>query len=509
MPRTTLDAEPWLSGWTQQIGCDASENDEVDLFDDLTRMIGCAGADQAPLDRGGIAELWALIAASQRAGWRLTRGFPSGNAACFYNWFGPRLVLSPAALQGVPVRGVISSRLSRALDTLPDWFFQLRAAVADTLDQEFVMVFRQAAGAALVGRAAELFGKRPLYVHLETTQNEVTAWLGTCLRRTTRPSDPDSAHIYVSPPFAQCPPALDEIGCRDIPSHDRMLVAGCDTLHALYVRNHGNFHRLLRIRLAHESSPRPWLRVAIGCQTPASVHAELMDAGAVGWALPHPQPTLIADGQAHDVPSRWTRTPQWLADGHYLTHCTRRRAGPWPDQTEREYCDDLILRRDDANHSALAALRRIARTKRLIAGGTAVRGNTAVVSFTAVPLSELHALRVFRPHRGRWDFEPYGLCIEREALRRLGARPVSYVRDTGAQPSSDLPYHQKARSTTRGGSAIDWTVECEWRHHGDVCLDQIANEAICLFVPTSADAAELRPLVPWPVLILPRRASMR
>jgi hypothetical protein len=126
------------------------------------------------------------------------------------------------------------------------------------------------------------------------------------------------------------------------------------------------------------------------------------------------------------------------------------------------------------------------------------------VSFTAVPLEKLHTLRVFRPHRGRWDFEPYGICIDLDHLRRLGVRPVTYVDRPGGAPSVDAWLQQRARTVTTGGVVIDWSVEREWRHLGDLNLRTIPGHAICLFVPSAAEARALRRVAGWPVWDLPR-----
>ena len=166
--------------------------------------------------------------------------------------------------------------------------------------------------------------------------------------------------------------------------------------------------------------------------------------------------------------------------------------------------DRLILANDLADHSALATLRHIIETRKLIASATSVRGEVSVVSLTAVPLQELERLRVFRPHRGRWDFEPYGICIRRSALIAAGARAVGYATDEDWQelPEEDQPFFQLAKSTTRSGNELDWTVEQEWRHIGDVDLDSLDREDVWVFVPTSEEAERLRDVSPWPVITL-------
>jgi hypothetical protein len=188
-----------------------------------------------------------------------------------------------------------------------------------------------------------------------------------------------------------------------------------------------------------------------------------------------------------------------------LTHCTRRRPGPWPGEDEDQFLDDLILDRAGADHSALAALWRIVHSGRLIASGEFVRGETPVVSFTAVPLSQLQTLRTYRSHLGRWDFEPYGICIRRDWLQRCGARPVQYGDESlwETLPDADRPFFQKSDSHTASGKRIDWTVEREWRHVGDMELEAIPAEAALLFVPSESEARQLAAVSPWPIVVLP------
>ena len=194
----------------------------------------------------------------------------------------------------------------------------------------------------------------------------------------------------------------------------------------------------------------------------------------------------------------------------FLTHCTRRRKGPWPDQVDTDYLDDLILDREDADHSALAALLRIVRQQRLIATAQTIRGATPVVSFTAVPLAELRRLRVFRPHRGRWDFEPYGICLRCDRLKQLGARPVQYGDDRlwNRLALNERPFFQfrKTRRET-GARHIDWSVEDEWRVLGTIDLAEFPADAALVFVPTAAEAEKMAAISRWPVTIVPTQCG--
>jgi hypothetical protein len=194
-----------------------------------------------------------------------------------------------------------------------------------------------------------------------------------------------------------------------------------------------------------------------------------------------------------------------MPNGTFLTHWTRECPGPWPDESEESYLDDLIFDADRVNRSAEAALQRIVRKQRIVATTRAIRGDTPMVSFTAVPLARLPELRVFRPHRGRWDFELYGICIRQSWIQARGGRPVCYgdEEDWDALPESERPYFQLRESGgARGRPVIDWTLEREWRLRGDVCLADLDAQDAVLFVPSQGEAERLATISRWPVVVL-------
>ena len=138
-----------------------------------------------------------------------------------------------------------------------------------------------------------------------------------------------------------------------------------------------------------------------------------------GW---HLMETNAAGGKRADdstpnivkLPSDWT----------YLAHWTRRIPGPWPDQSEADFLDELILGMPQKDRSALATLARIVAGETLIAVSNSNRTDLPTVSFTGLPLHDWPQ-RVYRKHRSRWDFEPYGICIEKQWLVDRGTRRLS------------------------------------------------------------------------------------
>jgi hypothetical protein len=191
----------------------------------------------------------------------------------------------------------------------------------------------------------------------------------------------------------------------------------------------------------------------------------------------------------------------------YLTHCTRGRDGPWPGQSTEQYWDELLWDHPDADHGPLETLRRIIRSRRLIGSGQGIRGGAKVVCWTEIPFQELARFRVYRPHRVRWDFCPYGICVDRQWLVDRGARPVIYAPSSHWDDLSegDRPFFQ-ALSTRQAGhptdpthTSMDWRREREWRTLGDLALDDLPADLGFVFVPSAEEAASLRSASPWPV----------
>jgi hypothetical protein len=434
----------------------------------------------------------AWLADQQQRGAALTLGYDSRFDPAAAGWLGLRLAWWPTGVPEGRRIGLASSRLGRRLDTQQAWLAVLRAACAK------------------IDRRRELFDLPLLCIEAaDDDHHDLERWLEAIMQL---PAAVDGARrIVLSPPLPGATPADAEVaGCA--PVRDRALVTLSDRLLVFHVRSRGRWHQLLHYRLASKSWPLASVYVAVGRQMVSPRCASgLLDAGAVGWVVPA---TLNIEARAHTVPPKLFPAPvsanvtNLMAmppekNWEYLTHWTRRCDGAWPGQQEEEYLDDLILQRDRADRSALAVLRRIVSSQRLLASSYAIRGGTAVVCFTAVPLAELQRRRVFRAHRARWDFEPYGICIRRDWLDRQGARAVHYGNDElwTALPAEEQPFFQ-ARQSRGKGSPIDWTAEEEWRHVGDVLLDQVPADAAFVFVPTSAEAERIAEESPWPIMVV-------
>ena len=443
-----------------------------------------------------------------------------------FDLLGTRLIWLPERAKS-GLLGIVSSRLGRDLHAKSAWFRSLRAAcVQGTQRRELLIAAPRTTTYRFARRCHELFGID--FVDLEVSDAvNLSEWFHYLVSPTEGKSL--ASIVSVSPQII----TDTSTPLPDVPVSDRCVAALADRLIALTVRAGGNWDRLIRWRLGSDHYQAGHTLLALGNNLVADgLRDEMLRCGAVGWAIwpnsnsetaqtmanPEATSSSTAARDLHDlistavpVPSarpvgRPTTPdfPESLPVGDFLTHCTRRRDGPWPDQDEENYLDDLILNRKDGDHSALAALGRIITMRRLVASNESIRGQTPVVSFTEVPLDELHQLRVFRPHRGRWDFEPYGICVRREWIHNCGGRPVQYAsRDVWDSLSvSERLYYQLDLSVTKAGKEIDWTVEQEWRVIGDLMLDTLPSQDAFIFVPNEKEAAELEKVSPWPVIAL-------
>ncbi len=491
------------SGWIGQNVTAESLSLPDDGGDLLPLLLSAADDKQARL------LIWA-----RQSGAKLTLGWPGGSSKRVESWVGPRLMWLP---RGVPEgRQVtwVSSRLGRAIDERADWFAVLRTAAAKFDPARDVLLTAPSTTVdRFLERAAILFGLRRLRVHLDERRTLVD-WLTrlrrqlwrSCLAHEGESADSRdaadesvSSEVFVSPVMSEQMRSLSEL-----PLSDRVLIAAADQVHALQVRPNGNLHQLLRARLSDSAWPTASVWLALGeALVPAEVAAELQSLGAVGWWLFVDHVSNVLESQRETGTLETCPTLPW-PDGDYFVHWTRRRDGPWPGQSDADYIDDLLLSRETTSHSAFAALSRIVQQRRLIASAAGIRGDAAVVGFSAIPLNELTKRRAYRPHRGRWDCEGYGLCVCREWLQARGAKPVLYGDDVQwtSLPNPDRPFFQLKTTRSRDGAkTIDWSQEAEWRVPQDVDLSEASADDLRLFVPSPAEAQQLAAISPWPVIV--------
>lgn len=373
---------------------------------------------------------------------------------------------------------VVSSRLGRPVEKRRHWFELLRRVVAQAVaDDAALTVVEGTAAEPWVSRAAQLYRAATVRIRVD-----------------------------------------------DAAERDRALVQLADRVYALHVRCGGRIEGLLAERVRDDPAS---VRVAIG-SGPRDAGARLVADGAVGWWLAtasvdagaadeHPageRSTSLGDpatrqvnwppAQANWLPAgaelslacRNRKMPP-LDYGMWLVHCTRGRSGRWPWQSEQQWRDEVLLGGDEGGYLGPAeVLQRILRD-RVLRGSPLVTSAGPVVCFSAVPLAELLSRRTFRSHRGRWDYEPYGIAIRRHVVRQLGGMPVVYADSLEVSGLTDA---QRWRFQACG-TTFDWRREEEWRLPGSVDLRQLTAEDAVVFVGDEATALRLADC-PWPVSLV-------
>ena len=369
----------------------------------------------------------------------------------------PRLLWWPWGQPPAPARfhSVLCSRLGRSLERWSPWFRAVGRALRARSDRDWLVAARGTAAFELTCQYARR-RRIPL-----VTLSPASSWMqfGKAIWKPPDQMPADSAAIrrdgIVSP-----------IEAGEL---DRLVAAWSDRVVLGEARPRGNVARALASELADGRMVR-LLSVRVRRDDPAAAN-----------------PVLEPDRQS----TRRLRVVRHVSrlDGDYLFHWTRRCRGAWPGQSVDEYWSDLLAGGRRADRSARAALMRIVETQAIVAGTRTTPG-VPVVCFTQVPLVEFDNLRTFRPHRGRWDFQLYGVGIRHPALIELGARKVRYTTDR------EGPYCQPPSDRT---GRLDWTREREWRILGDVDLRTVSRRDRILFVATRSEAAQFAQRTSWPV----------
>jgi hypothetical protein len=304
---------------------------------------------------------------------------------------------------------------------------------------------------------------------------------------------------------------------------DAALTILAPTLFVLAVRRGGKVEQLVRARLREEYVPPGTTMVAVPESSPGrrrSLPQELADDGAVLWISNASRSRRSIEAQrwgcrGRTVPATlmpWSSLPQDAspqdakdpnanAEDPFLVHCTRARSGPWPDQSERDVCEEAFLSPWGEPPSPLETLARILQRQRLVATHRLIRGEVPTVCFSARPLRHLIAMRAFQPHLARWDWEPYGIAIRQSWLVQHGARRVEYLprREIQSRPLFERTFLQPSPESS---ADRDWRVEAEWRVPRDLRLSRLPFDQAWVFVPDRNAARNLQPLSRWPILVV-------
>ncbi len=440
---------------------------------------------------GGLPESWQPVAASPpwnmaARRWTMPGSSVRGEWYTFdqpaaLDWFGPRLGWLTQPLPARPLAGLASSHLGSDLFPHGQWLSSLRQAVTLGGHRYTWLVVPPTTCSQLTRTAANRLGLTWLDVQLPAARS-VDAW-GRWRQRLQQLHQHPPRHpcLVLSPCLTSGHPS-ETTSTGDskapIPLADAVLFGLSELLVVLAARPGSRTAKALQRRRSEAKSPAH-RTIVLPC--PVAPVARRWD---------HPTPLSASFRLISRLP--------WPA----LLHWTRSIDGPWPGQSPDEYLAQLLLQSHMARRSPLDTLRKILRDRCLRASAAAIGGCIPVVCFTEQPLERWHELRRYRRHRRRWDFEPYGIALRRDALRRRGARRVRYAaeaRQRGPAPSRQA--HWRQRTATADGR-IDWRIEREWRIVGDLCLRPLEAHDMAVFVPNRSAARRLNGIARCPILII-------
>jgi len=459
-----------------------------------------------------------------------SRGVPWVSEACSQRWLGTRWLCFPGGIPGERRLAMVSSRIRQRLDHETWWFDLLRTLTLQCDPAaETLLVAKTTTAFEAACRAAQLFGRPVIRFDVfagsfPSAETAVRSWLKTCLCSDAMPSrqqhNLNTTDVAVSPEL-DLRDGSDESAVGSLMAHipvsDRLLFVSASRTHVLACRPHGHVFELIGHHLRDQELRDHPLVIAgdAAGQMPACVSE--LPTGWIAWLLERWNSHAPADSvspltedreQAAQITSKNRERRGTVKDScplsdpeSWLLHWTRARTGPWPGESTEDFLDTMILQSEWADRSALATLLRIISGRTLLASSEGIRGRHLVVAFTAVPLSEFRARRVFRKHRHRFDFEPWGVAVEKSAIIALGAEPVIYGQDEDWQKlePSRRPHFQKA---TKGGATCN-SEEREWRTTGDVDLCRIPRDSVHIFVENAKAADLVSRHCDWDVIIVP------
>lgn len=426
---------------------------------------------------------------------------------------------------------IVSSRLSRRLDLEQRWFDLFRTSILHAVEEmHSIVVVRGTATAEVTFRAAVLFGLPVIECEYSPAVDSGKVlspeeWLESCHGRFLK--EPKSEQfgvpvfrIWVSPELSSADSSeLTASPGFSAPDPDSTAFQLATRVVVLSCRKGGNIQTAIRRHL--ESQRHLTVPVIVAAEASNALVPEFgIPDGWVPWIVDQEISSRLQSPLAQKfrqgLPEEESHGDAWEEgpdeDGgmendplshpeDWLCHWTRAAQGPWPDETRDDFLDQLILGCASADRSALAAILNIIRTKKLRASSLGIRGGYAVVSLTEVPLREFRQRRVFRKHRHRFDFEPFGIAIRKERLKLLGVRPVVYGTDEDwkALDEETRPFYQKA---TRDSSTSN-VDEQEWRVSGDVVLADLLAEDVVIFTDLPEQQELLKQCTVWKVIVVP------
>lgn len=384
------------------------------------------------------------------------------------------------------VVSVLSSRLHRPWGRHDDWFKALRAvALQASLHDATVLSARGTTAHRFLCRLTKHLG-----VSLVTIEKMRPGQKLASLK--------EGPGIWVGPSESK-PQAKLPAGTMD-----RLLAGMASDLIVLHANKKGNVAAAVEQRLNFSKGcSRQTTRILVNSSS-AEQHDHWLAKGAEAWHLLTEDDGDVApaDNQPEWPPAFESPSPvlslSEVEDIPFLIHWTRAQRGPWPDQSQDEYLDDLIYNRGERERTPACSLSRILQMQRIKATSTLTRDATPVVCFCEMTLNAFRARRIFRPHLSRWDFEHFGIAFDREWLLAKGCKPVVYG-DQQTWQGMERHLRPWFQATGKRGA---WSQENEWRICGDLALGDVPSDAALVFVANREDVPAVAACSRWPVVVL-------
>lgn len=261
-------------------------------------------------------------------------------------------------------------------------------------------------------------------------------------------------------------------------TRDRLMVALSDTIYTVLLRRNSSLQPLL-------TEYKSGRNINTIIATPSSGEVKRRAKFELGRQMNRTPITGNQTTDAEDDLSFFYRPRTW---DHLLFHYTRSFHGPWPEESMPQFLDSLLTGSSSLGRSAFASLVRILQQRQIRGSGHLIRGGQPVVCFTDCEPETIVARRRWLNHLARWNFEPYGLALQRSFLFTRGVQPVRYASsfvDSGLDQNRQWLY-QKCRSGHQ-----DWTGEQEWRLPGHLTFRDIALNKLLAIVPSDDEAQTL------------------
>lgn len=353
--------------------------------------------------------------------------------------------------------GVLSSRLGHPVERRSRWFQLLHRVIhAAVRDSAALLTISGTAAAPWIERAAELY-RCPL-VHLD-------------------------------------PPIVASANGSGTPSltSDDWIAELCDQLFVLRARKGGRIESLIAKKL---DACADMIRVAIWTDVD-DAGIKLLSKGAIGWYLyGEPKSDAKPSGVQQCVETDFEKLEQ---SGPWLLHCTRGRSGPLPGQGTQQWLDEVLLGGTGGADLSVADVLGLIVGQRWLRGNEISGESGPVVCLSALSIIEAVQRRTFRPHKGRWDFEPFGVGLRTSRVIEIGGAPVVYG-DQKVKMGLDEANRWRFQAS---GKTYDWKSEREWRIRGGIDLSRFSSEDLFIFVPENHHAIHDLSQSPWPIYPIP------